>query len=208
MDGDVIDRRDNPQIAAVQVGNRAPDPPAVPVLGFGANSVFDRIHAPRSASSKRAASPFTRLNSGQVPMKQLSSLDDKTSLAYRSALFIKAQSPPIDDAHGDGRAWGLMDERLDAGAPRSRPSTLTSSSISGQWIPYPAPAIWKRLSCSGVACKSRGNHASGAQIVRPSASAAQTESCVHDTFTIRSPAVAIFRCLNPYRRAGRPCPWL
>jgi hypothetical protein len=76
-------------------------------------------------------------------MKQLSSSDHTTSLVYRSALFIEARAPAIADAHGDGRAWGLIAERLDAGAPQSRPSTLTSSSISGQWIPYPAPAIWK-----------------------------------------------------------------
>ena len=150
-------------------------------ISYGLNSVFS---IPVGGSEfKKGRSSFP--GPGQLPMKQLSSSDHTTSLVYRSSLFIEAQSPPIADAHGDGRAWGLIAERLDAGAPRSRPSTLTSSSISGQWIPYPAPAIWKRLSCSGVACKSRGNHASGAQIVRPSASAAQTESCVHDTFTIR-----------------------
>jgi hypothetical protein len=29
-----------------------------------------------------------------------------------------------------------------AGAPRSNPSVLMSSSISGQWMPYPPPAIF------------------------------------------------------------------
>lgn len=55
-----------------------------------------------------------------------------------------------------------------AGAPRSRPSVLKSSSISGQWMPYPAPHVCQFARCSGVAWNSRGYQSKGTVIVRPS----------------------------------------
>lgn len=55
-----------------------------------------------------------------------------------------------------------------AGAPCKRPCALRSSSTSGQWIPYPAPAIRQFVRCAGVAWCRRGYHARGTVIVRPS----------------------------------------
>jgi hypothetical protein len=54
------------------------------------------------------------------------------------------------------------------GAPRNNPSVLRSSSTSGQWIPWPPPAISHRWRCSGVALNKRGYHAKGTEMVRPS----------------------------------------
>ncbi len=49
----------------------------------------------------------------------------------------------------------------EAGAPCKRPRVLRSSSMSGQWIPYPAPAMRQFARCSDVACSRRGYHAKG-----------------------------------------------
>jgi hypothetical protein len=59
-------------------------------------------------------------------------------------------------------------EALLAGIPWSIPSTLMSSSTSGQRIPEPLPMISNRERCSGVASESRHDHAKGTLIVRPS----------------------------------------
>lgn len=42
-------------------------------------------------------------------------------------------------------------------ASRSSPSTLMSSSRSGQWIPWPSPSSSTLARCAGVACRSRGS---------------------------------------------------
>lgn len=44
-----------------------------------------------------------------------------------------------------------------ARAPRSKPSVLKSSSRSGQWMPYPAPARSQWFHCSDGALSRRGN---------------------------------------------------
>ena len=74
-----------------------------------------------------------------------------------------------------GGRSGVVPQAIDiacrgAGAPRSSPATLRSSSRLGQWIPKPAPAIFQssrspgqpikvrvwRLSRAGVSCSSCG----------------------------------------------------
>jgi hypothetical protein len=52
--------------------------------------------------------------------------------------------------------------------PGSMPSTLISSSISGQCKPRPSPIISKLALCSGVASDRRQDQAIGTLIVRPS----------------------------------------
>src|SRR5271165_5251958 len=44
-----------------------------------------------------------------------------------------------------------------------------SSSISGQWMPWPPPISRQCWRCSGVASLRRGNHSNGASSSRPSA---------------------------------------
>jgi len=53
-----------------------------------------------------------------------------------------------------------------------------SSSNSGQWIPRPPPISRQEFRSSGAACKSRGYHAKGTTIVRPSVSSAERLSSV------------------------------
>src|SRR6185503_2573142 len=53
---------------------------------------------------------------------------------------------------------------------RKRPSTLKSSSMSGQWMPCPAAAGSHTDRLSGEAAARRGNQARGALILRPSRS--------------------------------------
>jgi hypothetical protein len=55
-----------------------------------------------------------------------------------------------------------------AGVPLSSPSTLMSSSTSGQCTPWPSPMISQRARCSGVASERRQDHSSGTLTVRPS----------------------------------------
>jgi hypothetical protein len=58
-------------------------------------------------------------------------------------------------------------------------------------MPYPAPAIEQFDRCCGVARRSRGNHASGAETVRPSANSTTTESSLQLARMIRSPGFAM-----------------
>ena len=78
----------------------------------------------------------------------------------------------------------------DAGAPRSRPSVLMSSSISGQWILWPPPAIFQLRRCSALAWNRRGYQASGTEIVRPSFSRTLTVSGSNVTSATRSSAAS------------------
>src|SRR5687768_10989103 len=56
-------------------------------------------------------------------------------------------------------------------------------------IPKPAPEMTKLLRCSGVACSSRGYHASGVLTVRPSARSTVSVSSSIRTALICSPAL-------------------
>jgi len=76
-----------------------------------------------------------------------------------------------------------------AGAPRNKPSVLRSSSTSGQWIPYPPPAICQRARCAEVACRRRGYHASGTEIEHPSIRFTVSESSENPTSATLSSAV-------------------
>ena len=73
--------------------------------------------------------------------------------------------------------------------PRSRPSTLMSSSRSGQWIPIPSPMNRQFRRSSGVPCSRRGYQAMGIEIVRPSAKSTVNVSFV----TVTSIAMAHHR---------------
>ena len=71
------------------------------------------------------------------------------------------------------------------GVPRKSPLTLRSSSTPGQWMPSPSPSSSQSARCSGVARRRRGNHASGAEIRRPSARTTINSSSVTSTCRAR-----------------------
>jgi hypothetical protein len=64
------------------------------------------------------------------------------------------------------------------GRPARRPSTLMSSSRSGQWMPTPLPIRRHRLRSWRVPWTRRGYHASGTTTVRPSARSTASLSAV------------------------------
>src|SRR5438874_4439440 len=70
------------------------------------------------------------------------------------------------------------------------PSTLMSSSTSGQWMPCPAPISRKLARWAGVASESRQDQARGTLITRPSARYATISSVVTRTSRIRGSAPA------------------
>ncbi len=78
-----------------------------------------------------------------------------------------------------------------AGAPRSKPSVLRSSSMSGQWMPYPPPATFQLRRCSVVAWNNRGYQVSGTEMVRPSFRRTLSESSSKDTHATLSSAAII-----------------
>src|SRR5438552_2485795 len=65
------------------------------------------------------------------------------------------------------------------------PSTLMSSSTSGQWMPCPAPISRKLARCAGVASESRHDQARGTLMTRPSARHATISSLVTRTSRMR-----------------------
>src|SRR6266480_774460 len=72
------------------------------------------------------------------------------------------------------------------------PSTLMSSSTSGQWMPCPAPISRKLARWGGVASESRQDQARGTLMTRPSARCATISSFVTRTSRIRgSPPAAV-----------------
>jgi hypothetical protein len=64
-----------------------------------------------------------------------------------------------------------------------RVRTEMSSSTSSQWIPMPRPMSRQLALCWGVARRSRGNHANGAETRRPSTRVTINSSSVHATST-------------------------
>src|SRR5881227_1761461 len=70
------------------------------------------------------------------------------------------------------------------------PSTLMSSSTSGQWMPCPAPISRKLARWGGVASESRQDQARGTLMTRPSARCATISSFVTRTSRIRGSAPA------------------
>src|SRR5437879_11910578 len=78
------------------------------------------------------------------------------------------------------------------------PSTLMSSSTSGQWMPCPAPISRKLARWAGVASESRQDQARGTLITRPSARYATISSFVTRTSRIRgsAPAAVVIRRLH------------
>ena len=76
-----------------------------------------------------------------------------------------------------------------ARAPCRRPCVVRSSSMSGQCIPYPAPAMRQLARCSGEACSNRGYHARGTVMVRPSKRSTLIVSSERRTPLTRSPVL-------------------
>lgn len=95
-----------------------------------------------------------------------------------------------------------------AGAPRRRPSVLRSSSMSGQWIPYPPPPIFQWARCAAVACRRRGYHARGTEIERPSIRLTVKESSEKATFATLSSAATtevLIPCLQQFPSVSFDC---
>jgi hypothetical protein len=102
-------------------------------------------------------------------------------------------------AAGSATAYLTPAATRGAGAPRSRPSVLRSSSTSGQWIPYPAPMICQFWRCSGVASRSLGYQTRGTVIVRPSARSTLSVSSEKWTSRTASPGLGseiVIPCLQ------------
>src|SRR5712664_1832286 len=78
------------------------------------------------------------------------------------------------------------------------PSTLMSSSTSGQWIPWPPPISRKFARWAGVASESLQDQAKGTLMTRPSARDATISSFVTRTSRIRgsAPAAVVIPCLH------------
>jgi len=87
------------------------------------------------------------------------------------------------------------------GFPITKFSILISSSRPGQCIPSPFPIKRQLLRSSGLPCKSRGYHASGAEMVRPSVRSTVIESSVTTIFC------ALTTCIlaSPIRSICRHC---
>src|SRR2546426_10864113 len=69
----------------------------------------------------------------------------------------------------------------------NRLATEISSSISSQWIPIPPPINPHSLLCFSVALKSRGNHTSGTDTVRPSSSTTEGITVFGDPLSLNTP---------------------
>src|SRR5687768_9438897 len=91
--------------------------------------------------------------------------------------------PPLLSPPATRRAPG-------AGAPRSNPSVLRSSSRSGQWMPKPPPATRQFFRWAAVALNRRGYQASGTVMVRPSRKPTLMVSFRNFTSTTRSSAAS------------------
>lgn len=92
-----------------------------------------------------------------------------------------------------------------AGNPRSNPSTLRSSSMSGQWMPYPPPVTFQLFRSWSVACRSRGYQANGTMIERPSSRSTRKVSLVQRTvLTLVSTLIAFAAQLSAPPAQSRP----
>ena len=65
--------------------------------------------------------------------------------------------------------------------PSKSPSTLKSSSMSGQCMPSPSPSSSQLLRASSLAWQSLGNQTTGTDRRRPSTSSTTSSSCVTST---------------------------
>jgi hypothetical protein len=90
-----------------------------------------------------------------------------------------------------------------AGAPCSMPSTLISSSMSGQRTPSPSPRISQCCRCSRVASAKRHDQTNGTLIVRPSIKCVMISSSVTSMVMTRGSTILatvlmrILSCRSP-----------
>jgi hypothetical protein len=96
------------------------------------------------------------------------------------------------DNHRLSDCWLSPDAR-----PVSKLPTLMSSSKAGQWMPEPPPISRQFERSSGVPCRRRGYHASGAEIERPSDSSAVIASPLMVTVSARTTGVSVVEELIP-----------
>lgn len=84
---------------------------------------------------------------------------------------------------------------------------LKLSSTFGQWMPNPAEAGSQMVRSDGDAALNRGNHARGAQIVRPSRSKTSSCASVHRTSWTRASSIMrlhlCYQKILPLGRHGR-----
>ncbi len=83
------------------------------------------------------------------------------------------------------------------GLPANNPSTLMSSSISSQWMPWPFPISRQLSRSSGVTWTSRGNQTNGTEMVRPSLRSTLKVSSVTVTFSAVGTAISTAEILIP-----------
>src|SRR5437588_9516931 len=72
-----------------------------------------------------------------------------------------------------------------------------SSSSAGQWMPRPPPSSRQDSRSSAEACASRGYQASGAEMVRPSASSTDRVSSLTSTWVASASRVSTTKELIP-----------
>ena len=111
--------------------------------------------------------------------------------------WARIRDPRIRQVHGCQTDWRIL--RLDkSGCPASRPATEMSSSSASQCKPPLLSSTWAR--CSALAPSRRGNQASGAAIVLPSARLTHMVSSSNRTALgevfIPGPFNQVFVCRN------------
>jgi hypothetical protein len=77
----------------------------------------------------------------------------------------------------------------------SRLATEISSSTASQWSPMPPPISSQSARCAGVASRSRGNHARGADTARPSDRVTVSVSPLQEASTARTSMLSAKVCM-------------
>ena len=100
------------------------------------------------------------------------------------------------------RAWRTTQDWVFSQIAK-RLRTEMSSSTSSQWIPTPRPIRRQLERCLGEALNSRGNHSSGAETRRASASVTMSSSSVNETSTASATGL-LAKVLIPFHDAAQP----
>ena len=158
----------------------------------GSAGIAGRECGVREASAKRVRRGATGAEAGRQRLVGL-----REAIPVRLAGRPPGQRTP---RYGPRRAWSqrLSDRWLSRdGRPAISPSTLRSSSRSGQRMPCPAPISSQWSRSAGVAWRSRGYQARGTEMVRPSESSARSVSSVTSTSSASGMRTSIVEVIIP-----------
>ena len=129
---------------------------------------------------------------GSIPSHERQSLGRPHPVIHTRDRFTLRRRFTRPASHFLKDTWLSID-----GWPASRFTTLMSSSIAGQCTPRPPPMNRQERRSCGVACIRRGYQASGAAMVRPSASSTDNVSSLILTSVARASRVSIVEELIP-----------